>query len=286
MFKRTYSVRLANPEALPTQAGKRIIFHGVNKSGSRALSDVVRRSLAAAGREHEYHSHYDMRGTRILDFLKLIRTRPPPAFFVGHYLFGRVDLADPNNVLITQFRHPLPRLLSCYHWRKANYARQHGSDAGFPDFSRFVVEGGGRANSQIFQFAAGFGRNMMPVWRTFTAQQMLEAAMENIERHVAFFGIAEHFEETIFLTAHLCGVPRVHPWKKDVRNAGRPLASTLPQATIDLVEETYRCEYEFYAWAKRRFLDVVGRAGLRGDIEGYRAACAGEYKDRLLGVRD
>jgi hypothetical protein len=237
-------------------------------------------------RKHEFHSHYDLEGVTLSAFLELIRSASAPVFFVGHQLFGNVELNDSDAVMITQFRHPLPRLMSGYEWRKKKHRFETGSTEGFPDFEAFLRQGRGKGHSQIAQFGAGYGEESRRLLASLTIRDLFERSVENIQRYVRFAGIAELFEETIFAVAHLCGIPSVPPWERDERNTGRPMASTLPQSTVNLVQDLYCYDFELYDWVKKRFEQLLSQITIGGEFEAYRKKCASQYKDRLLTVND
>ena len=281
-----FSVRVDDRGSLPICRERKIIFHGVNKSGSLCLTNVLRDAFIKENRKDEFHSHYHVEGVTLLTFLELIKATPPPGFFVDHYLFGNVDLNEPDAAMITQFRHPLPRMMSCYEWLRKKHHSKTGSSAGFPDFETFLRQGRGKSHSQIVQFGAGFGEDKQQLLTSLTTRGLFERSIENLERYVCFAGIAELFEETIFSVAHICGISRVPAWKRDERNAGRPMASTLPQSTVDLLRDIYRYDFELYDWAKKRFERLLSEIEIGGEIEAYKQKCASQYKDRLLSLDD
>ncbi len=265
----------------PPKADKKIVFHAVNKSGSLCLDRVIRDSFCRQGRKHEFCSHYHS-GLTVERFVDVIRTSAPPRFFIGHQLFGRVPLGDPTFTIITQFRHPLPRLLSCYEWTRKRHIANGGTLESFCSFEQFVRRGAGKSHSQIIQFAAKSGEDSLAIRRSLTPRKLFERSLENIERYLYFAGIAEMFEETIFLVAHICGIQKVPPWKRDRRNVERPMAWTLAQETINLVHEVYRYDFELYDWAKRRLEQLLRKITLAGDFAAYQRKCNDQSNDRLL----
>ena len=277
-----FTVRVEDDGKLPARGDSKIIFHGVNKSGSLCLADVMLEAYTAEGRKAQFHSHYHTRGIPFAGFYARTNETPPPAFFVGHQLFGNVDLRDSAAVMITQFRHPLPRMISCHAWLRRKQIAETGSAEGFPDFATFIKEGAGKSHSQIVQFCADCGEDKRRLITKLSTRELFERSIENIERDVTFAGIAELFEESIFAVAHLCGIHRVPAWKRDERNAGRPAVSTLSPADVELLEDRYRYDFELYAWARKRFANLLAQIKIGGDIDAYRQACVSEYKDRLL----
>lgn len=276
-----FHVAVADHGHLPPQLDKKIIFHGVNKSGSLCMSKVMQDAFVIEDRKAQYRSHY-YSGIPHDRFIQLIRTEPPPRFFIGHGLFGNVPSEDPDVLFITQFRHPLPRILSCYDWIRKRWLADNKLPAIRGTFENFVQNSDGKAHSQIVQFAAKHGEDAAQMRRKLSPRELFERSVENIERHLYLVGIAELFEETIFAVAHVCGIKSVPAWKRDQRNPGRPMSWSLSHKTIDLVREVYRYDFELYDWAKRRFEQLLEKLSLGGSFLEYRVKCAQQYKDRLL----
>lgn len=274
-----YRVELRNPHAFAPVGDRKIVFHGVNKSGSGAMAKVLSAAYAAAGRVEEFHSHYRGAAKSSDDFRRLIERSEGPGFFVGHYLYGAFYLPRASHVLITQFRHPLPRAVSIHQWLKRS-ADAKGER--FPALEDWVRAGAGRANSQISQFALPHVPERGAVMQNLSIAQLLEMAKENIERDVACIGIAEYFEESIFLFANLCDLEAVPAWKRDNRNRERQMVWDLPAATQQLIREVMHADFDLYEWALDRFFAQLRRAVIAGDIETYKADCEQEYKDRLV----
>ena len=103
-------------------AGTQVVYHGINKSGSMAMALVMRDSFLAAGREEQFCCHYFLGGTAE-SFAQRVDAWTGPGLIVGHTLYGAIA-PRPDRVLVTQFRHPLPRSLSCYNWLKTSAARR------------------------------------------------------------------------------------------------------------------------------------------------------------------
>jgi hypothetical protein len=280
---RWFSVAVRDHGHVLPQQDKKIVFHGINKSGSLCLAKVIRDAYAKAGRMEEIHSHYHSQPWIELDkYLDLFRTTRPPGFFIAHYLFWQVPFDDPELIFITQFRHPLTRHLSIYEWLRKRHILGGGTPQSYPGFEEYVRAGAGKRHAQIVHFSARYGENFHRLQHSLTPEEMFERSIQNIERHVYFAGISELFEETIFVVAHICGLRNVSVWKRDERNVGRPMSWTLEQKTIDLVHEVYRYDFKLYDWVKRRFQGLLDKISLGGDFEAYRLECNHQYKDRLL----
>lgn len=262
-----------------------VVFHGINKSGSLALADVLRASFFNELRANEFFSHYHHCPAKLDDLIRILECSRGPGFFVGHYLYGAFQPFVPGRILFTQFRHPLPRVVSCYQWLRNKHTSRHGSRDGFPSLDDFVLSTNGKKHSQIVQFGIGFGGTPEERARAVKrahAKDLFEGAIEAIHRDVALIGIAEYFEETIFLLAYTCGLRQVPTWQRDDRNVGRPLVQDLSQSTADRIREVYAYDFKLYEWAKARFFDQFNNVRFGLSLEKYKTACQEAYKDRIL----
>lgn len=261
-----------------------VIFHGINKSGSKSMATVLRRALLHETRMDDDLSHYHMKGEVSLEGLRnMIQGKSGRYLAVGHYLYGYLPPA-PRRIWVTQFRHPLPRIISVYRWLKNKHFIAHGTTAGFYDFSKFVYQSRGTAHSQIMQLGRGFGRyGGSEAKMSLSAENLFELTIEALERDFAAIAIAEHFEESIFVFASLLGIRGVDPWTKDDRNKGRPPIEDLTIAERDLVREVFRWDYQLYDWALKKFKEQCSRIEFGPSLERYKEECCGEYKDRLVG---
>lgn len=257
-----------------------IVFHAVNKSGSLCMANVLRKSYIQHGRASEFQSFYHKPACSLGAYRERINQSRGHVFFVAHYLYGAVEAPKENRAVISQMRHPVPRVISCYQWLRNKHIRKNGSPDGFLTLEEFVIKGGGKAHSQLLQFGAGFGANSRELAKA-TCHDLLLRSQERIERDLRLVGIAEQFEESVFLFAHLCGLPAVSRWRQDNRNKGRPLVSETPRRITNLIADIHCDEITLYDWAKRRFEREVAAAEIAGELEEYKTACADEYKERM-----
>jgi hypothetical protein len=261
-----------------------VVFHGINKSGSLAMANVLREALIAAGREEDALSHYHLPGIMPLDeYRSLIEAKSGRFLAVGHYLYGFLRPAT-RRIWVTQFRHPLPKLVSCYKWRKNKHIQRTGSADGFPDLSQFVRNGRGVGDSQVAQLGWGWGRfRKSRAKKALSPETLYELSVEAIERDFTAIGIAEHFEESIFTFAALLGIPSVAAWAADTRNNGRRAVDELTSGERDLVREVYHWDFVFYDWLLKRFKEQSSRIEFGAALEQYESDCSNQYRDRLLG---
>jgi hypothetical protein len=172
----------------------------------------------------------------------------------------------------------LPRVISCYHWLKT----RHAAPGEFPSLEQFVLESRGIKHSLVMQLGVGFAPEAAKRARALDPQAITERAKEAIERDVAVLGIAEHFEPSIFLFAHLAGLGTVIPWRRDDRNQGRPPVETLDPASVALIRDVYRFDFELYEWGLAHFFKQLEKVRFGPSLSAYEAACRGAYRERGL----
>lgn len=261
--------KLRSPE------GSHIIFHTVNKSGSMAASTTLSKAYKLAGRHREFVSRYELGGSTE-EFIGRVRRHTGSGFFLGHYLYGQLERRS-DQTWVTQFRHPLPRVLSVYQWLKNKHERKSSEE--FPEIQSFIENSKGVAHSQIKQFGVGFAKEKeVP---KLSGDFLLQSSIENLERDVAWFGIAEHFEESLFSLATLCGLPALPAWVRDNRNPSRPLTTDISQEIVELIRGVYSYDFELYNYALRRFKERFAPPK-SPELDAYQRACASQYKDRIV----
>jgi hypothetical protein len=261
-----------------------VVFHGINKSGSKAMSDVLRRALSHGNRSHDALSHYHMNPRISLEELRdIVDNKRGRVLVATHNLYGYLR-PRPRRIWATQFRHPLPRVLSVFHWLKKAHVRKHGTAEGFYTFPKFLHASRGLAHSQVTQLSRGFGRySLSENKKRLPAETLYEMSIEALERDFTAIGIAERFEESIYTFAALLGIVEVESLLPDDRNKGRPFIDTLTQAERDLVREIYHWDYRLYDWALKKFEDQCSRIEFGPSLQQYKKDCSGQYKDRLIG---
>lgn len=270
----------ASMAALPCQPGTaQVVFHGINKSGSLAMAKVIQEAHAYVDRQSEFISHYH-RGGQSEDFVNEINgTSATRSFVVGHGLFGALE-PKANRIWVTQFRHPLPRTLSCYQWLKRNHEAK--SDEPFASLEEFVTRSSGIGHSQISQLGIGNGPRRVRRRKQLTSENLFDISVDMLHANIGLIGIAEFFEESIFAFAAICGLPSVTTWKRDNRNRGRRPSTELLRKEISLIEECYSYDYKLYQHALTLFHQQNAKLGIESEaLAAYRRACEPEYKDRI-----
>ncbi|MCW5735184.1 MAG: hypothetical protein KIS73_13710 [Enhydrobacter sp.] len=275
----TFPVEIDWPEA---PRNRQIVFHGINKSGSLAMANVLKCSFEVCEARRDFISHYHLHGD-LKDYIDRMESTQGNGFFVAHYLYGAVKKAS-DRTFVTQFRHPVPRLLSCYQWVKKKYEARTGGSADFPSLETFIKKGKGKRHSQIIQLGAGYGPDAK-LLLGLSNNELLERSLIALEKDVGAVAIAEYFEESIFFFAALCDLPYVTPWVRDQRNPGRILSHEADPNVVAMIRDHYRWDFVLYEQALKRFRKQIKGATFGQSLDDYKAACSGEYNDRILGPK-
>jgi hypothetical protein len=282
-MERFYSVALKNADHLPKAADRKVAFHGVNKSGSLAMANVLKEAYERAGRSNQLFSHYHDNPETLEELFALARSRSPGhALYIAHYLFRARPLKGCNLSYVSQVRHPLVRTLSMHNWGKAHHRLQHGTVTGFPSLDEFVLQTEGKRQTQYIQFALGFAENRNSRAKRMTNQELLDRALAAVESDFLWVGLAEYFEESIFVMCHLLDLPETPLWIRDRRNEDRMLLEALPSSSRNLIESVLELEFRFYEHVKTRFLAAVSAVDFGPRFADYKRACLSQYRDRLL----
>lgn len=244
-----------------------------------AMAMALRDAFALAERSAEFQSHYFVGGA-LESFLGKITAHSGSGFFLGHYLFGALP-NRPRRAWVTQFRHPLPRVLSAFNWLKRIHEARTGES--FQKLNEFVERSGGLAHSQIAQLGLGFGGlRDSSIRKKLMPSDVYELGMNALEREILWFGIAEMFEESLFSFASLVGLPAVLPWLRDERNPGRPLSSEVSADSVKLIEEVFHYDYLLYSFALTSFRKRTLSFAADENLVHYKSFCLPQYNDRIL----
>jgi hypothetical protein len=271
-----FIVQVTSPD-IPVANDRQVVFHGINKSGSLAMADVIVQAYHDAGRANDVFSVYHGIPHEMDRFTPIVENSSGHGFFISHYLFGAVDLGA-TGLWLTQVRHPLQRTLSVHGWLKRGWEKKHGNVDEFPGLRDWVLWTCGRRETQMAQLAVGFGDGYRQRVLHMATEEMREVALERLERDVAWFGVAELFEESIFSLAHLCGLPAVRPWERDTRNRWRESLADVDEDTISLIYETLAEEFAFYEGALALFRSRIESADFGPSFDSYKARCSSEYE--------
>jgi hypothetical protein len=110
-----------------------------------------------------------------------------------------------------------------------------------------------------------------------TSEQALTLAIQNIEKHFSFIGIAEYFNESLFMLSRHLGYPEIHLWERQCATRGRPELSDIPPHVIERIEYIVAADMILYDLCKNYFLSELQKADLGEDLQRYNRAM--EYTD-------
>ena len=274
-----FSVALRT-ELLPVAGDRPVIFHGVNKSGSLAMAKVLREAYYRESRANQYFCSYLGIPKTQADFNEILTSSSGHSLFISHYIYQEVP-QPRDGILVTQLRHPLPRTLSVYGWLKRHHLKKHGNLDKYPPLERWIRAQKGRGHTQMSQFARRLGVTREELAR-LTNREMYDVAVENFDRDVAWFGIAELFEESAFAMAHLCGIGSIAPWEKDTRNTWRQPLSDTADDVVELIRESYADEFRFYERAVAEFRRRIADIDFGDTLAAYKDRCDAEYGERII----
>ncbi len=275
-----FDVQVYPTENINTLENKKVIFHAPNKCGTLCLRKVLVDTYSVHMRKHQYVL-YNSNKDDINSLISLLKNTDNHIYISGHYLYGAIPTTH-DIIILSQLRHPLPRVISCYQWLFNKHLKKHNTTEAFPSLEQFIINGKGKANSLIIQFGIGYGSERKKLMKELNVKDIYSYAIENIDNDIMFIGIAEHFEETIFYLSYLLGLTKVPRWFKDTRNTNRPLISEVNQSTLDLIKDVYRYDFMLYDWVLKRFQKQISKVQFGSSLDRYKAACQNEYKDRIL----
>lgn len=263
-------------------AGNRpVLFHAINKSGSLAMERVLKEAYYREMRAQQLFTHYRGIPRHLSALAEILRHSSGHVHGIAHYAF-RAFPTRPETLLVTQVRHPVPRALSVHGWLQGHHEREHGTADGFPDLVTWLRARGGKGHTQIGQLAFGFADGHAASIASTSTSDLAKLAFDHLEHEFAWFGLAEHFEESIFALARICELTAVTAWRTDARNIWRPDLDEVPPETVDAIEEILADELWFYHQAVALFRERIGALRFGPELDEYRAVCASAYRNRVL----
>ncbi|MEM0993287.1 MAG: sulfotransferase family 2 domain-containing protein [Bacteroidota bacterium] len=230
---------------------KSIIFIHIPKTAGTAFYNAVAKGIAA-------YTMVRPKGTKHF----ILNPCPKPAFVRGHIPYG-FHQYKPFHAFdyISFFRDPIKRAISHYYFvleaKREDYIHpewQRHHDTPLKDFFLNEQPRGFadlQSNLQTRMLAGmnkGFKHNI-------SDKKMLELAKSHLEHKVKAFGIQEDFERSVALFAKTFGwqttIDIGHNWQK---TKNKP---QIDEATMRSLENAHQLDLELYAFAKKRFEQLV-----------------------------
>lgn len=173
-------------------------------------------------------------------------------FLYGHIRFGIHLFFDRPVTYITVLRDPVERAISFYYYAKKepkHYLHKiinEGCTLHELVEKRLSIE----TNNDQVRWLSLLNQRLVP--SGFVTRQMLAEAKHNLEQHIAAFGLAERFDDSLRLFQAVLGLPD-SPYESTNTNPERPRASEIPERTLDLIREHNALDIELYEFARGLF---------------------------------
>jgi len=180
---------------------------------------------------------------------RLRRTR----MFKGHMLFGLHELLPQPSTYITVLRNPVERVLSAFYYMRSY--RLH------PLYWKLRQE-----KMTVEQFVERSTRDSVQCkiiagaeYHQPCTQEVLEKALDHLDRYFSIVGLSERFEESLALMKLRFGW-QLNSYSSFNVTRARPKKEDLPQSTLDLIAERNRFDVALYEHATKLFAGAVEQA--------------------------
>jgi hypothetical protein len=210
---------------------------------------------------------------------RLGRTR----IFKGHMLFGLHEVLPQPATYITVLRNPVDRVLSAFYFMRGYklhplYWKLRRKKWTLEEY----VERTTRDNVQCKIIANA-------AYHEPCTQEILDRALEHLDRYFSVVGLSERFEESLALMKLRFG------WQLKSYSAfnvtrSRPKRQDLPQASLDLIAERNRFDVALYKHATKLFEEAVKKqeaevSRISADLKAARARTQGSLEATLFSLR-
>ncbi len=268
-----------NSFSLSTPKSTQIVFHAMNKSGSLSMSNALRSAFEYEKREKEFLSHYDLPCSQE-EFISIVDSSTCHKIIIDHYLYGAIK-PKPNRVMITQLRHPLQRILSCYSWIKLH--PEISPNIVNQNLEQFIVETEGKGHCQVIQLGLNWSnKDWAEKAFKISARELYERSIEALDREIYKIGICEFFDESLFLFASLCNLKVVPLWEPDTRNTSVISYNDISSNERDLIYDVLRYDFLLYDYAKKKFWDQFIGINFGTSLKEYKNNTRNLYKNRIV----
>ena len=178
------------------------------------------------------------------------RERERPRFIMAHMMVGLHEFVPRPSTYITLLRHPVSRVISGYknalfspgHRFHEAVVSEHMDLEGYIRSGLALEMDNSQMRAIVADDATPYGA---------CTQEMLERAKRTVDERFSVVGIAERFDETLVMLRHVFGWSKLHYVVANVSPHRIP-RSTVPAATIGLIEEQNRFDLELYDHALRK----------------------------------
>jgi hypothetical protein len=265
-----YRIEINGLESLKKEFdSSRVLFHGVNKSGSGALARILREGFIDKGIGNTFLSPY-FGFPKQSEFSRFIEHTKSPVFLLDHYLYKSFN--DHNFQRFSMIRSPLARILSVYGWLKKGYVKEGKDVSGFT-LEHFIEKTKRKKHLQYIQFAVGYSEGYKELLFKASPDALLEMAITNVENDFLMIGTADLMEELLFIILDLYGVDAIGHWTPDTRNLDRPALGTLDQRMTDYIKTEHKNDFVFYDYVSEKFRRQLRNFEFLGDFFEYKKSC-------------
>jgi hypothetical protein len=245
-------VRFLEHGSLSEPAGNRpIAFVHINKTAGTTFTEYLR-------------NHFQQRNSVAPpffgDYSQIGIKDESHELYWGHFPYARFATQRPDAIFITFLRDPVERVISQYRslhnpanvsggWEKvlspaARLALEFAQSATFDEFVQsddpFIL---GHVQDLQTRFLSSVDDPSHPLF--------LSSAIENLERHVLFFGTTETFERSIQLFQYQLGSSRPYAPEEHLRNVSQPYPVDMSAPVRRRVEELVANDLQLYQSAVR-----------------------------------
>jgi len=203
--------------------------------------------------------------------------------FKGHMLFGLHEVLPQPATYITVLRNPVDRVLSAFYFMRGYklhplYWKLRRNKWTLEEY----VERTTRDNvqSKIIANAA---------YHEPCTQEILDRALENLDRYFSVVGLSERFEESLALMKLRFG------WQLKSYSAfnvtrSRPKRQDIPQSSLDMIAERNRFDVTLYQHATKLFQEAVNKqeaevSRIAADLKAARARTQDSLGATLFSLR-
>lgn len=203
--------------------------------------------------------------------------------FKGHMLFGLHQVLPQPSTYITVLRNPVDRVLSAFYYMR-NY-RLH------PQYWKLrrekwtverFVERSTRDNVQCKIIAAAD-------YHSPCTQDILERAIDHLDRYFSVVGLSERFEESLALMKLRFGW-QLNSYSSFNVTRARPQKADLPRTTLELIAERNRFDVALYEHALKQFDAAVAKqesevSRIAAELKAARTRSQGTFEAWLFTLR-
>jgi hypothetical protein len=216
-----------------------LIFIHIPKTGGMTFDGILQKNF----KRKEILSCYARRG---LSLEKINALSPQKlnkySCIRGNFPFGVHTLFQKQASYITFVRNPLAQIISNYHFVVKSDSKEERKIKANMSLREFVL-----SIDDNYQTRHIAGK--LETQECQTSQRLLEQALINIEKHFAFVGITERFDESLILIQKIIGLKRIDYCRRNI-NKKINRNKNIERKTIDLIKSRFELDFQLYKRAE------------------------------------